>query len=229
MMRKLSAVLLALALLLGAVLTVFAAETPDLTRRGSITFTVDHEGTLLNGGYLSIVRVGEIVPENGEYRYRLLPALTPGPALEDLESPSLAEELAQLAREKALPVQRAPIRSGEAKFTDLELGLYLVTQPEADATPDFYPIAPFLMSVPQLVDGYVYDVVAAPKMEPGSIPTQPTTEPTQPPPPTTTPPGPNLPQTGQLNWPVPLLIVSGLAFFATGWYLAYGKKERYEK
>lgn len=30
-----------------------------------------------------------------------------------------------------------------------------------------------------------------------------------------------LPQTGQLNWPVPVMAVSGLVLFAIGWYLAF--------
>lgn len=61
MMRKLSAVVLTLLLLTGLVLTVFAAEAPDLTRKGSVTFTMDYEGTALNGGFLTITRVGTIV------------------------------------------------------------------------------------------------------------------------------------------------------------------------
>lgn len=41
---------------------------------------------------------------------------------------------------------------------------------------------------------------------------------------------PKLPQTGQLNWPVPVMIVTGLTLFAIGWMLCFGrKKENYEK
>ncbi|MCD8017514.1 MAG: hypothetical protein LUE97_06945 [Oscillospiraceae bacterium] len=36
---------------------------------------------------------------------------------------------------------------------------------------------------------------------------------------------PDIPQTGQLNWPVPLLAVCGLLLFALGWVLKCGKKE----
>lgn len=228
MMRKLSAVVLTLALLTGLVLTVFAAEAPDLTRKGSVTFTMDYEGTALNGGFLTITRVGTIVEKNGEYQYELLSSLGGGPALDDLESPLLAQELARMAKEKNLPVKKARIRNGQAVFANLELGLYLVTQSAAEATDGFYPISPFLMTIPQYADGYVYDVAAAPKMEPGQ-PTE-TTEPTETTQPTETTelPGGGLPQTGQLNWPVPILIVAGLAFFTAGWYLSHDKRERYE-
>lgn len=34
-----------------------------------------------------------------------------------------------------------------------------------------------------------------------------------------------LPQTGQLNWPVPVLVVFGLGLFSAGWMLRYGKKK----
>lgn len=43
-------------------------------------------------------------------------------------------------------------------------------------------------------------------------------------------PAPTLPQTGQLNWPIPLLAVAGLAVFVAGWILRFGqKKEKDEK
>lgn len=40
-----------------------------------------------------------------------------------------------------------------------------------------------------------------------------------------------LPQTGQLNWPVPVLVVAGLVLFSAGWVMRFGKirKNGYEK
>lgn len=35
---------------------------------------------------------------------------------------------------------------------------------------------------------------------------------------------PTLPQTGQLNWPIPVLTVVGLCLFALGWKLRFGRK-----
>lgn len=41
---------------------------------------------------------------------------------------------------------------------------------------------------------------------------------------------PTLPQTGQLNWPIPFLVVTGLCLFSVGWALRFGKKkDDYEK
>lgn len=39
-----------------------------------------------------------------------------------------------------------------------------------------------------------------------------------------TPDSPDLPQTGQLNWPVPVLAVFGLVLLSAGWYLRFEKK-----
>jgi hypothetical protein len=35
-----------------------------------------------------------------------------------------------------------------------------------------------------------------------------------------------LPQTGQLNWPIPVLVILGLAMFSVGWNLRFGKRRR---
>ncbi len=37
--------------------------------------------------------------------------------------------------------------------------------------------------------------------------------------------GDRLPQTGQLNWPVPVLVVFGLALISAGWILRFGRKD----
>ena len=54
-----------------------------------------------------------------------------------------------------------------------------------------------------------------------------TTAATEPPP--TEPGEPDLPQTGQLNWPIPLMAVAGLGFFVVGWTLCFGKKREHNE
>ncbi len=64
-----------------------------------------------------------------------------------------------------------------------------------------------------------------PNVTPTPAPTNPpTVVPTPVPTPTPTP-APVLPQTGQLNWPIPLLAVAGLGIFIAGWILRFGKKK----
>ena len=43
-------------------------------------------------------------------------------------------------------------------------------------------------------------------------------------PPGNTPP-PRLPQTGQLTWPIPVMVVAGLTLFALGWWLCFGSRK----
>lgn len=97
--------------------------------------------------------------------------------------------------------------SGIAVFGDLKAGLYLIVQKQAAEGYD--AIQPFLVTVPIMENGqYVYDVNAHPKVGTASRKT------------TQTPPTQEvlsaLPQTGQLNWPVPVLAVTGAVLVAAG-------------
>lgn len=93
-------------------------------------------------------------------------------------------------------------------------GLFAVTQKEADASDGFPAIHPFLISLPRW-DGeqYVYDLTAKPKVSLEPKPTE--------------PPDPWLPQTGQTNWPVPVMAVAGAAFVILGGFLCFRKKENH--
>ena len=130
----------------------------------------------------------------------------------------LAEELLTLAKEEKLVARTTKIKDGQAVFNDLAHGLYVVWQAQADASTGFMPINPFLLSVPRYIGGeYVMDVVAEPKVALETVP--PTTTPP------TTPPPPELPQSGQLNWPVPVLAVCGAAMLILGFVMVGRKRE----
>lgn len=199
--------------------TVCAQEVPDLTRNGSLTITMSLNGAPLDSGSLTVCKIGDIVETNGNYSFQPVSQLTAYDiSLENLEDPSLASLLTELAAEEDLPAISREITEGAAFFEELAPGLYVVMQ-EA-AAKGFAPINPFLISVPNFQDGvYQYEVTADPKVPPEPAPEE-TTKPTQP-----EPTDPELPNTGQLNWPVPVLAVSGLALFLVGWYL---RKERHE-
>ena len=226
-MKKRILSMLAVLLLLGSVaLTAFASEIPDLTKNGSITFTMDWENKPLNSGSLSIYRVGIIAADKSLYHFELIDALKDSTlSLEKVDDPNLAKDLAILALKKNLTEIKTHIKNGKAVFSNVAPGLYVVMQNAEDASNGFAPINPFLISIPRYENGvYELDVTADPKVPFESIPT----DPTKPKP--TKPTGPTLPQTGQLNWPVPLLAVSGVALFAVGWILFSGrKKDDYEK
>ena len=98
-------------------------------------------------------------------------------------------------------------KDGNATFSDLTFGLYLVVQ--KTAAPGYGKTAPFLVSVPYLyADEYQYDVTSQPKTD-----LEREVKPTAPPSPGG---GKKLPQTGQLWWPVPVLACAGLGCIAVG-------------
>lgn len=220
MKKRVLAALIAI-VLLGS-LTVAAHEVPDLTQNGTITFTMDWNGEPLDGGSLTMYRVGDIAEDDGNYNFACVAEID-AVSLENLNDPALAVSLAAAAQEAGLMPITAPVAEGQAVFTDVVPGLYVVTQ--EDAAEGFAPLSSFLISMPKFRDGhYEYDITADPKVP---LETEPA-EPTEPDP--TKPTDPWLPQTGQLNWPVPMLAVAGLALFIAGWILCFGrKKENYEK
>ena len=130
--------------------------------------------------------------------------------------------------------------SGEASANVEGDAVYLVTQDTAAS--GYEKMNPFCVVLPYTVDGkFMSNIIAQPKMRKKitSLPKHPTTpstpstskkvksNPRLPSVPTIkeskkTPSATNrvvksLPQTGQLNWPIPLLALLGLSFFTWGW------------
>lgn len=218
MTKKLFLLLLALAVTFGFCAAAFASQTLDLDKPGSITFQLGWEGEPLNGGTLTVYRVGIYEMTLTGYQYALLPELAEmGISLHDTASPETAQAIAKAVEELSLTGMTAPITDGTAAFTDLVPGLFLVVQQEP--VPGFSAMAPFLISLPvPQGDGYVYDLVAEPKVSLEPEPTDP--------PPTTEPPDdpPDIPQTGQLNWPVPVLAIWGSLTLVFGLVLCFKRK-----
>lgn len=97
---------------------------------------------------------------------------------------------------------------GTVVFTDLPQGRYLVVQEEP--AEGFAPFESFTVEVKGS------DVQASPKMQPGTEeePPEPETPPTPPPQSDT-----DLPYTGQLTWPIPVLAAGGFALILLGIFL----------
>ena len=229
MRKRIIAITLLIVLLCTVSVSAAAHEVPDPDRLGSITVAMTYRGRPISGGSLTVYRVADVVSENGnmvfDYTDDFADCTIP---VTDLESSRLPEALRRIARDKGLSgVTQSLGRDGKTVFSDLEIGLYLVVQHEA--APGYTRINPFLVSVPQNRDGhYIYDVDTAPKNIPGpeEIPTEPT-EPTRP----AEPPKPedHLPQTGQLNWPVPVMAAAGMLLMVGGICLhVSGKRKRDE-
>ncbi|MGM9587390.1 MAG: LPXTG cell wall anchor domain-containing protein [Candidatus Limivicinus sp.] len=213
-------------------ITASAREVPEEGRIGSITVTMRYGGKPLPGGELTIYQVGKVDGADGDYWFRAKELYKNWDEdirhLEDADVEKLAAELAVYVEEKKIAGIHAPIDDyGKAVFDNyghgLQQGLYLVIQTET-AT-GFEKISPFLVSLPYY-DGeeYVYHVTAAAKNEleqtakkdnsTGSSGSSSTSK-----------PGTKLPQTGQLNWPVPVMVISGMTLFVIGWVLRFRKRD----
>lgn len=202
------AVLLALVLLLCALpVTAYAHEVPDMAQKGSISIELSYGGKRVSGGTLTAYRVAQIVEDDGNYSFEALPPYRVKElSQENLNTPELAASFAAQTG-SAKGIAPASADNGLVRFDGLELGLYLIVQTEA--APGYTRLAPFLVTVPVNEDGhYVYQVDAQVK---GELEKEPLPSPTP-----GVPGEPKLPQTGQLNWPVPVLAALGLGLIVAG-------------
>lgn len=228
MKRKLFAFLAVIALLGCMTLSAFAAE-PDLDKKGSVTIKL-YGNKKVSGGNFVLYKVARLVEEDGEYQFDALDAYESEVKIfeqKHLNDPDLPEKLHKIIKKKnsgIMPNYNGKFeKSSSATVKDVELGVYLVVQNKAIS--GYAKFSPFLITVPQNEDGvYEYDVESNSK-----VATPPTTKPPKDDTPETTKPSGKLPQTGQLNWPVPVLAAAGLALFTIGALLRRGgKKEEYE-
>lgn len=217
---------------------VYAHDVPDLNRSGSVSITMHSGDEAVAGGSLICYRAGDVSENKGIYEFRLSVDFADSRvSLDDISDSDTALKLSQWAEKEIIEgtVQKID-GSGHVVFSDLKPGLYLMVQDEA--ADGYYKAVPFLVSVPMNENGiYIYDVEASPKVElekkpePGTpenpetpvtpvTPTEPTA-PTEP----VKPHEPTLPQTGQLNWPVPVMCISGLVLLAIGFLLRNSKKK----
>lgn len=212
---------LSLAILLLALSTQTFAATPDLNRNGSISIAMKHQGAVVPGGSLTLYRVASVQVQDTKASFLLTPEYAAsGVALTDLNNSTLAQTLADYTSANSiLGTKRTIDAEGKVDFAGLQLGLYLLVQ--EDAAAGFEKVKPFLVSVPVQENGeYVYDVDGSPKLALEQIPTDPPPETTQP---------PKLPQTGQVQWPIPVLTVGGMLLMTLGAYLCVnGKKKQNE-
>lgn len=226
-MKKCFALWLSILLMFGLMAPrVTAAAPPDTERSGSLTVSLIYQNTPMAGGQLTLFRVARLHVESQEdYGFRLAEEFAgSGVELTDLSGPETAAALAEYAAAKELVgVTRESGEDGKITFAELELGLYLLIQ--ETGLPGEAVHNPFLVSIPGQVDGeYVYDVDASPKLSVVPEETWPyePTVPDMPPKPSE----PELPNTGLTQWPIPVMLVSGLVLVVVGWTLCVAGRKR---
>jgi LPXTG-motif cell wall-anchored protein len=164
--KRLLRLLFSILLLCCISITSYADGVPDVSRKGSISVTMRYNGNTVSGGTLTIYRVGELSQSNGAYSFALTSDfIGSGQSLASFDNSLMAGTLARYAANANLSGTTESIGStGTVSFTDLELGVYLITQDKA-AT-GYNAISSFLVSVPMAINGsYEYDVDASPKVE----------------------------------------------------------------
>ena len=220
-MRKLIALLFAIALLCSFALPALAHDVPQDRTDCSIEVIVRYNGTDVDGGTLTAVRVGYVAEEDGNYFFC---REKDDVLLEDISSTGAPAALEKFYNENkesySFCKKTVTVQKGKGSFTGLGIGLYLIIQEQPAS--GYSKLNSFLVRVPYMEDGeYQYDVTAVIKSE---LEREPETTV----PPSTQPEDPKLPQTGQLNWPVPVLAAAGLGLFTLGLVLRK-KEEPYEK
>ena len=197
-----------------------AHPVPEPGRKGSITVSMRFDGEAVPGGSLTLYWVGEVSQDDGNYSFVPTGDFTRwgtefGALDSAEENARTAHSLKTFAQSQEPPIsgiEKQIGKDGMAKFSNLEQGLYLLVQ--SRPAPGYSPVNPFLVSIPYEVKGeYCYDVDAQAKMELEQLPKPPEK------------PGGKLPQTGQLNWPVPVLAAAGLGLFAIGWAIRFRRKQ----
>lgn len=222
--KQLAVLLLAVLLVCVMDVTAYAHDVPDISKKGSISITMLYDDQPVSGGTLTLYRVGDVEENNGDYSFGLTADfIGSGVKLTDISSADLAGDLADYAVKQGYDGTEKEIgQDGKISYTELEPGLYLLVQNKAAS--GYNKMSPFLVSIPMNEKGvYIYDVDASPKAELETEPIPETRE-------TTPPEKPSrLPQTGQLNWPVPVLAVMGMMLFAFGWMLRFGRGCKYNE
>ncbi|MCD8129972.1 MAG: hypothetical protein LUE16_01615 [Lachnospiraceae bacterium] len=220
--------------------TKAAAASLDLTQTGSILVTLETgAGETAWDGTLTVYKIADLKLEDGGMTYVLTDEFQgSGVDLPDIIDAEANAELAEtlrtwIAEQKICGTEEAIHSDGTAVFEGLALGLYLVDQ--TTASTGYYAINAFLVSVPSDVDGeWVYDVDAGPKTEtltkiPAQVPAEdlPVEEtPAEEPPieeANEDQPDEEIIHTGQLNWPIPVLLLVGAVCFFFG--VRYIRKE----
>lgn len=218
--RRITTFLIAVILMIDFGITVRAADDiVDLAAMGSVkvTFREQQTNSVVSGGEMTLYPVAEAVESDGNQFYQSINGFRHGRfTQEEINDSSLAEQLAEEITDSTEGITKTIGTEGIVTYENLPVGLYLLVQTRA--ADGYHAVKPFMVSVP-LKEGasWVYDVDAAPKMEKVTQKTPDT-------PKNPSKPGiSKLPQTGQLNWPIPIMGIAGILLLMLGWSLR--KKE----
>lgn len=215
--------------------SVHAAETiPDLNKKGSILVSLKDKknNKAVPGGCFTLYQVAIAKENNGDFLYQYVNGFENcGISLKNLNDSTLAKKLQKKVSKTAKGTSNMADKNGKLKYNNLSTGIYLIIQTEA--SDGYKKVSPFIVTVPLKMQGeWVYNVDASPKVD--AVTTIQDDEYVHSKKPTTSnssssdsssssnaskETGNRLPKTGQLNWPIPVLCISGIVLFSLGWLL----------
>lgn len=214
--KYISIILLVMVLLFTFAISVNAEHPiPDLDKKGTVSITMKSGEEIVSGGELIICRVGDVsLLKNGDFVF--VPTSEFKDCKADYTNISSTDFSASLyefiVENKILSATADVSNDGKAVFEELQTGLYLIYQ--ENPADGYENIKPFVVGVPNVENGeYIYNFDASPKVSVTKVPPKPT----QP-----------LPQTGQLNWPVPVLAIAGVSLLLLGLVLVSSSKKKNE-
>lgn len=202
-------------------IAVFSYSVPDLDRLGSISVTMRYGDESVSGGSMALYRVADVTSDNGNFFFTPCGDFASlDEDITDVDSDSLSLMVAAFIEQNDIIGITMPIDSdGRVTFYDLKPGLYMLIQ--TVAAKGYNCANPFLVTLPMNDGEYLYDVDASAKVELNDPDEE--TKPDSGNNTTTANDDDKLPQTGQLNWPIPILLVSGTALILIGMILCFGQ------
>lgn len=232
---------LSVCLLQAAIPVLASSWTPNLSDGANdMTIIMKYQETVLPGMEIKLYKVADMTYQGDQITFVPTSEFS-GAGVgysEDMSSDELlkkAKTLSTYAQEQKLTAESAKTQDdGCATFKGMDAGLYLVVPQEYKG---YYTLEPYLISLPQWnASSEVWEnqVEAVPKTELRKKPTESETETEETEPSTggskgkIYPTAKRLPQTGQLKWPIPILLLAGGTLVLVGWVLMKKAKKNEE-
>lgn len=142
------------------------ADTFDFTRKGSITIDIiDSDSKPLTDLELTLYKIGEAYEEDYNLSFKYVSELNSCKVLvNDITTGNVDDVYSCLTNKKIEKITNKTDKNGSVKFSNLELGLYLVEQ--TNKIDGYNKLDKFIIMLPNITsDGYEYNVKATPKCE----------------------------------------------------------------
>lgn len=166
-LSKIFIIIISLFLVLPEVKAEENTNIVDFTRKGSISITLEdlEENLPIKEAEISLYHIANATEENHNLKFIYTEELKECEIpLTNLEDDTLASSLSNCIKDETTSIKGKSNEDGIAKFNDLDLGLYLVTQ--TNKVEGYSSFDSFLIMIPQIENNnWIYDLKASPKTE----------------------------------------------------------------